>query len=185
MVLYVAPAAAGAASSAGKGAAIATAANVAMVAGTALSVAATIQQGRHAEAAAKAQQQAAEAEAARMRVRAGQERALAQRQALEKRRQARLRASRAQAFAASSGAGALDPDVVNLLGDIEGEGTFQAMMALAAGEDRAKGLTTSAAQQQFRGAAARAEGRAKRNIAFLDAGGTILDKAGSIAERFG
>ena len=164
---------------------VAIASAVIAAAGTILNTAAMVQQGRHAEAAAKAQQQLAEAEAARMKVQAGQERALAQRQALDKRREARLRASRAQAVAASSGAGALDPDVVNLLGDIEGEGTFQAMMALAAGEDRAKGLTTSAAQQQFRGAAARAEGRAKRNIAFLDAGGTILDKAGSIAERFG
>ena len=159
--------------------------DVLLGAGTVLSTAATIQQGRHAEAAAKAQQQAAEAEAARMNVRAGQERALAQREAIKERREARLLASRAQAVAASSGAGALDPDVVNMLGDIEGEGTFRALMARTAGEDRAKGLTTEAAMQRFRGAAARAEGRADRNAAFLRAGGTILDKAASFGKRFG
>ena len=157
----------------------------AAIAGTALSTAAAIQQGRQAEAAGKARQQAAEAEAARLRIQAGQERALSQRQALGKRREARLRASRAQAVAAASGAGALDPDVVNRLGNIEGEGTFQALMALAAGEDRAKGLTSRADLRQFEGAAARAEGRARRNTAFLRAGGSLLSSVGTFAGKFG
>ena len=132
--------------------------------GIALSVASSVSQasntaaaGRAEQAAAQARGQALEHQAAQARQSAGQERASAQRAASEKRRLGRLLSSRALAVAAASGAGAGDPTVEKILGDIGAEGEFRALTEMFIGEERARGLETRAdlltfeAQQERRG----------------------------------
>lgn len=77
---------------------------------------------------------AAEEEALELERRAGESRATSQREAIEERRQSRLSVSRAQAVAAAGGGGASDPDVVNRIADIEGEGELNFLRALYEGE---------------------------------------------------
>ena len=64
--------------------------------------------------------------------------------ASEQRRQGRLLSSRALAVAAASGAGAGDPTVENIIGDIGAEGEFRALSEMFIGEERARGLEMEA-----------------------------------------
>lgn len=150
-----------------------TVGDVALAAGTILGTAGMIQQGNAAKAQGEAQRQVAEFEAAQRERIAGQERAAAQREAIIKRKEADLVASRGQAVAAASGAGALDPTIVDLLGDIEGEGEYRAALALYQGEERAIGQETAASARRFEGRAANAAGTARRNAAYMGSGGTF------------
>lgn len=77
---------------------------------------------------------AAEEEALEFERQAGEHRATSQREAIEERRQSRISVSRAQAVAAASGGSASDPDVVNRIADIEGEGEYNFLRALYEGE---------------------------------------------------
>ncbi len=99
----------------------------------------------------------AKSEAAAMRYSAAeavqqaqQERAAGQRQMLEEMRQASVVASRAQAVAASSGGGALDPSVVNTIADIHGRGAYQGLAALYSGESRAQGQLGMARAAEYK-----------------------------------
>ena len=125
---------------------------------TVASVAAGAIKARNTLAAGKAEQQAANArkaaldhQAAQARQQAGQERASSQRASFEKRRQAKLLESKGLARAAASGAGAGDPTVENILGDIGAEGEFRALSELFTGEERARGLETQADLRNFEG----------------------------------
>lgn len=93
---------------------------------------------------------------------AGQQKAAAQRSAMEERRRARLVASRAQALAAGSGAGVSDPTVANLLADISGEGAYRAAVELYEGEEAARQLGMEGAARVQRGLT---EQQAERNRA--------------------
>lgn len=126
-------------------------------------VGASIYQGREANKAAKE-------EAKQLERRAGSERASSQRSAAEQKREARLVQSRALALAASSGAGASDPTIVNMMADIEGEGEYRALTELYVGEERARGDEAAAK-------ARRREGKVARNLGYLKAASTIFDSA--------
>jgi len=95
-------------------------------AATVVSTAGAIKQGQ--DQAFQAQQQAAA-----LRNQANADEAAAQRMAQNSRRQAQYAISRGQALAASSGAGATDPTVVNVLGQIAGEGEYHALTSLYEG----------------------------------------------------
>ena len=140
------------------------------VASTAIQAANTLAAGRAEQAAARARQQALEHQAAQARQNAGQERAAAQRGAFEERRIARFVESRALARAAASGAGAGDPTVENILGDIGAEGEFRALNELFIGEDRARNLEMQADLKIFEGDQERRAGdiarSASRRLAF-------------------
>lgn len=71
--------------------------------------------------------------------------AVSQRQALEERRQADLAASRALAVAASSGGGASDPTIVDILSRTKGEGHYRARVALYEGQAKSRAMRMSAA----------------------------------------
>lgn len=75
----------------------------------------------------------AEGVAGQLERRAGETRASSQREAIEARRQGRLRSSRALAVAAAGGGSASDPDIINRLADLESEGEFGALKALYEG----------------------------------------------------
>lgn len=147
------------------------------VVSTVAQVAGAMQEGNAAREAGRAAQQAAEFQAKQMEQRAGQERAASQRAAEEQKRRAQLVSSRAQALAAASGAGALDPTVVDMLGDLEGEGQYRALTALYAGEERATGLETGAAAARYEGEIAKRRGDAARRGSLIKAGGTLLSGA--------
>ena len=172
---------------------MAQAAAAAMVASTVLSVASSIGQGKAQADAAKAEarstQQVAQYNATQLRQQAGQERATAQRAAIEQRRRGRLARSRAVNLAGASGAGVDDPTVVNILGDLAGEGEYNALAELYSGEETAKGLEAQAAAGLAEGdmmaSAARIRGRAARRAGSIDATGTELSSGSSFFDKYG
>lgn len=149
----------------------ATVSTVLSVAGTAASALGAVQSGR-------SQQQAANYQAAQYTQQAGQQRATAQRAAMEQRRRARLAQSSLQARAAASGAGALDPTVLDLEGNIAGEGEYRALTALYEGEEQARGLENAASVKRFEGKQARSAGNAR-------AMNSVIGGASTLFERFG
>lgn len=172
--------------------------DVALAASTIMGTAGLIQQGQAQKAAGKYQQQVAvyqgqlaNAQAAAQEQQAGQERAVSQRAAMEQRRQGRIVGSRAQALASASGAGALDPTLVDITAGIDTEAELRALTALYQGEERARGLEYGAtvtraggAGTVYAGEAARRAGEAAAGRSYLAAGGTLLSGAGTMADRY-
>lgn len=115
----------------------------AQLAGTAMSVVGSIEEGNQARRAANFQ-------AAQAIQQAGQERATGQRAALEARREANLADSRAQAIAAAGGGGG-DVGTINLRAAIRSEGDYNALRAMYQGEDKAVGLETAASAKKYEG----------------------------------
>lgn len=97
----------------------------------------------------------AQFEAQQMEMRAKEETAAAQREAQDKRREASLINSRAQAIAAASGAGAGTdaPTIVRIMSDTAGRGEYNAQSALYGGYSRAAGLRDSAKGRRAEGKA--------------------------------
>lgn len=90
----------------------------------------------------------ASTDARRLRGMAGQERATAQRAAIEERRRAGLLESRARAVAAKSGGGVSDPSVIDLIGDISAEGEYRALTRMYEGETAAQSLELEAKERK-------------------------------------
>lgn len=132
-------------------------------------------QGRAQNQAGIAQQQAANYEATQLEAAAGGELAASQREAFETERQRDILLSRQQAVAAASGAGASDPTVTDLMGDVYREGTYRADLVRYTGADRAVGLLKQAHATRLSGESARRGGQMART-------GTII---GGIGEAFG
>lgn len=109
---------------------------------------------------------------------AGQSQAVAQRQAIEERRKARLLESRAQAVAAASGGGASDSTVVNLIGNIEKQGEYNALTALYNGDMQAANMKEEAGIRRKTGKAAAYAGQTQ-------AASTILSGASSLYNKYG
>src|SRR5688572_16098433 len=114
---------------------------------------------------------AGDAEANAYEVAAGQATAASHRTAAEETRKARLLQSRAQAVAAASGAGASDPTVADIIGDIAGEGQYRSMLAIYEGEEKARAL-------RGRGEAVRREGRSRQTASIINAGKSLFEKYG-------
>ena len=185
---------------------LATAAAVATAAAAGTQAFGTIMAGRQEQAnlqsqAGLVQQQAqanlesAEFEAQQLDIQAGQERAAAQLDAQQLRRNARLALSTLQANAAGSGFDATSPDVLAEADRIAQFGEQQAATAQFVGDSRAEQLGLVADARRFSGtsgiAAANREaealfasGRAARTGSFISAAGTILGAAGSLGGRF-
>lgn len=141
------------------------------VLGTVLQVGGTLGAGAAAEAGA-------EFEAEQLRRRAGQVRGARQRSALEIERQGRLEQSRALAVAASSGAGASDPTVINHMANLAAETNYKKMVALYEGEEEAKVLEMEAAMRQL-------GGRQAKQASRLRAAGTLLSEGASLYSKYG
>lgn len=92
-----------------------------------------------------------EAMAGGYRQKAKTERALAGHRARDKRRAGRYLASKGQARAAAGGAGAGDPTVVNIIGDIKGEAEYRALMDLFMGDEAANMLNYRAEIAEWEG----------------------------------
>ena len=124
---------------------------LAAVGGSIVSGLGQMQAGRAANVSAKFQ-------AAQAQQQAGQERATAQRAAIEERRKADLALSRGQAVLASSGGGTLDPTAMRLMGGIAQQGEYNALSALFQGEETARGLELGAAAKRMEGKQAKKAG---------------------------
>jgi len=109
----------------------------------------------------RAAKKSAISDAKQLQRRAGATRASAQRASNEERRDARYLLSRARALAAKSGGGVDDPSMVNVFGDIEAEGEYNALARLYDGEQEALGLQDAAK-------ARRSEGNAAMNASYIN-----------------
>lgn len=148
-------------------------------------------QGELEAKAAAARKRAAEFEANVLETQSTQVVALAQRDMLDARRTGELAQSRAIALAAASGGGATAPTVTRIVGDIAKESSYNAMLALYAGEERGRLMRLQAknlreqgefAQTQGLLAAGAAESKAK---AYEYAGyATVLQGAGSMYAKY-
>lgn len=158
----------------------------------AVTVASALLQAKGQRDAAKAsQQQAAQVqaaknfEAAQMEQSAVQEVAAAQRRALEERRRATLVASRAQAVAAASGAGASDTTVENIISDIAGEGEYRAGLAIYQGEESARRLRMGAQGARMEGSSIAQFGESRARAYNTAALGSLAGGAASLYTKYG
>ncbi len=129
--------------------------------GTIGQVAGTVMSAVGARNAGIAANQEADYRAQEAHIQAGQELAASQRSSIEQIRQMRLVESRGQALAASSGAGALDPSVVDIMGDLETQGRYKAAVAGYEGQDKAANLDNQATLDRFSGGQAEKAGNIK------------------------
>lgn len=135
--------------------------------GTGVAAAGALQQGAAANAGAQF-------EARQMEMKAQEARAVAQREAMATRRKTELTQSSLQARAASSGGTATDAGVLDLAEGIEEQGEYGALTAMAAGENRARGLEDSAMGR-------RASGEAAQTGSYFRAGSSLLSGIGSLS----
>lgn len=113
--------------------------------------------------------------------------ATAQRGAIEQNRQANLAISRAVAVAAGSGAGASDPTITKLVGNIAGRGQYNALTSLYNGDSEADYYKSVATANTYN-ANAQAAGykfRGSTGPAWDQAAGTILSGASSFLKKYG
>lgn len=144
---------------------------------TGMGIGSSILDSRSRRAHGRLMRQSAEFEAGQLEVNAGQEMAMAQRRAMEERRRADLVSSRALALSAASG-GATDPSVLDIIGNIEGEGAYRALTSIYEGEERARQFRTAAAARRWEGAAAENASRGNMFGTLLRGGATLLSKYG-------
>jgi len=121
---------------------------------------------------------AADYEAQQFKIAANEKRAIAQRKAEEDTRDKELVLSRQRSTAASSGLGALDESVLQLMGDVEEQGTLNKMTSLALGENAARGLEDAGTLRRFEGRAAKRAGLYKAAGIALNAGSGFFNKYG-------
>jgi len=149
---------------------LAAAAPYIAAASTVVSTASAIKQGAD-------QKQQAEAQAITLRNQANADEAASQRAAITSRRQANYAISRGQALAAASGAGASDPTVVGLLGNIAGQGEYNALTQLYEGD-------TEGGNARSQSQAAINEGNAYQKAGYLKGVSTILTGATTLATKY-
>lgn len=154
--------------------------------------AATLMSARAYEAEGRARQQAGEManaaaqfEARQLRTQAGQEQAVAQYEAENRLREAALRMSRAQAVAAASGGGALDPTVLRIIGGLAAEGELAAATERYNGDERARQLRLAAVGREYEGVQAKYAGDVARSVGKWRAQNTLLQGAASMASAWG
>lgn len=147
------------------------------VASMAVSAVGTIMQSSAQKAAGKAAQQSADFQAAQYKQNAGQEVAKSQRVAEAERRRTNIAMSNAQAQAASSGGGALDPTVLNITGGLAQQGEYNALSALFEGTDNARSMQLQGDALRIEGSNARKAGNyAAKSTMISGGGGTLFDK---------
>ena len=124
------------------------------------------------------QRHQADVAAMNLRNQANADAAAGERQSIQDRRQASYLVSRGQALAAASGAGATDPTVLSVLGQISGEGEYHALTSLYEGGTRSQNLSSQATATSSEGRAAEQAGRLKGISTLLTGGTTLATKYG-------
>lgn len=140
---------------------------VATIASAGLAAMGSLHEGRAKQAALNFEAQQHDRQAA-------EERAASQREALEKRHEGALAMSRQLAVAGASGAGVVNPSILDIYGETAQRGEYNAQTALYGGESRARG-------QMDEATAARFKGKAAHKGSLYEAGGHILSGIGKTA----
>lgn len=109
-------------------------------------------------------------QAGQLRVNAGQAIAASQRDAISIDRETRLNASRALAVAASSGGGASDPTVVNIIAQGASDGAYRKAVALYEGQDESRSMLSQADALEAGADLAMGQSKARRGAMLLNAG---------------
>jgi hypothetical protein len=154
------------------------------IVGTAVSVIGQLKQAQAQKNLAKQQEMIADSQAKAQEQAAGQERASSQRAAYNAQKEGELAKSRAQAISAATGAGALDPSIVNITGGIDEETSYRAQTALFEGEERGKGLEHQAAITRATGSLNAATSRAKAQQSMFGAAGTLIEGASDLYSKY-
>lgn len=132
--------------------------------GAGIGAAGTIFQGVRAN-------ESAQMEAKQLKRQGEEELAVAQREANVKRREARIANSRNLAVAASSGAGASDPTVTQIMADTDAQGVYNALTEMYKGfQGRNEARMQAGVRKQ--------EGRSALSGSLIDAAGTIFSGFG-------
>ncbi|WP_442582541.1 hypothetical protein ACSBOB_11590 [Mesorhizobium sp. ASY16-5R] len=139
------------------------------IGGSLLSAVGSVAGGISAKQNADAQADAAERQA-------NEARAVSQREAVQRSKEAKLLISRQQALAAASGGGATDPSVLTNTGEIGKQGWLNSQTALYEGESQGRALEDSAAIGRW-------QGRKEMFAGFVDAGSTTLNGLGGFAKN--
>ena len=154
------------------------------IASTVIAVAGQRKQAKEAKAAGINAQLSENYRAAQMDQAAGQEFAASQRAAEEDKRRAHLMASRAMALAGAGGGGLSDPTMVNLIGDLEGEGSYRAALDIYGGQDRARSLRQGADTARYQGEIALHQGGRLASAYNTQAVGTAFAGASSLYSKY-
>lgn len=133
-------------------------------------------QGEISQKNATAQQNELNYEAANATQEAGEQRAAAQQKEIQTNKQTALAQSRARTLAAAGGGGG-DPSVVDIMGDLETEGNYNAGIDKFEGEDAARGLEDTAAEKTYEGKLVKAGG--SQQAAIYDATANLDEAAGA------
>lgn len=144
----------------------------------ALMVGGTIFQAMGQANAASATQQGYDYAARAAQINAGQANATAQRAAIQRQREGTLAIETAEARAAGSGAGATDPTVLNIEGNLKKQGTYNALTELWSGSERARGFQQEAVTDTYKGDLAQA-------AVPWEVAGTILSGATTLYGNYG
>lgn len=126
--------------------------------------------------AGKQQDAIAKFEAGQMEANAKAERAASQREAANERKRSDYLQSRAKALAASSGAGASDPTIENIIAGLDAEGEYRALSALYNGEQAAEGMDLGAKVRRIEGSNARSTSRYRAANTLMSSGASLYEK---------
>ena len=155
------------------------------VAGTFLSAMGQMQSGASQVELGQHAQQLAQFQAAQLRQNAGTDVAAAQRSAVDIQRQSDYVASHALAVAASSGGGASDPTVINLIARTAGETAYRKSVALYQGDQAARGANMQADATIYGGEMARAKGAQVGAASDIGAATTLVKGGASLFSKYG
>lgn len=150
-----------------------------------LSAAGTIAAGNTAKTAGQLQQLSDQYQADQLRENQGSEIGAAQRQMIETQQKAKLLTSAVEARGAAGGVDVGVGSPVAAAKSIASRGSYQAMMDLWNGQNRAVGLENQAKGLEFSGDVAQWEGEQKQKQSRIDALATLAGSGANMAKTYG
>lgn len=153
--------------------------------GGGISAASTIAGGNAAAAAGQMQQNAYNYQAAQVRANEGSEIGAAQRQMLDKQLQTKQLQSTIEARAAGGGVNAAVGSPLATEKSVASRGTYQSLMDLWNGENRATGMENEAKGLVYSGDIAELAGEEERNASRLNALSTVAGAGSSMLRTYG
>ena len=155
------------------------------VGGSLLSAYGQHKSGQDGNASANERLAAAQFTAAQLREKAGLAIASSQRSAEDIGRQNEYVASRALAVAASSGGGASDPTVINMIARIAGEGAYRRSIALYQGEEKSRSMNMQADAEVMSAQSGVRQAGQNARAANIGAMSTLAKSGASLFSKYG
>jgi hypothetical protein len=154
-------------------------------AGGAISASSTLAGGKYAEEAGLLAKSQSDARAKQLEMNASQSMAAGQRKMFEVQERTRALVNTNAARAGASGVDAGSGSPALNAGEIEGRGSYHALMEMFNGTSEATGLRNQAAAERYSGDIAEWEGRTKRQASKLTALGTLAATGGNMLSTYG